>query len=80
MKELWNRILKDKILFVIFVAVCVTVLLDIALLVFDIVQFAIISNNRPALSAVFVPFNIVVVAVNILVAAAGICYAIFRKK
>ena len=80
MKELWNRILKDKVLFVIFVAVCVVSLLDFALLVFDVVQFVIISNNRPALSGAFVTFNIVAIVANILVAVAGICYAIFRKK
>ena len=79
-KGLWNRILNDKILFAIFVAVCVVVVLDVAVLIFDIVEFVTISNNRAALSNVFVPFNIAMVVANLVVAAAGVCYAIFRKK
>ena len=79
-KGLWNRILNDRILFVIFVAVCVVAFLDLAVLVFDVVEIIIISNNRAALSGMFVPLNIVIMVSNILVAAAGIGYAIFRKK
>ena len=79
-KGLWNRILNDKILFAIFVAVCVVVVLDVAVLIFDIVEFVTISNNRAALSNVFVPFNIAMVVANLVVVAAGVCYAIFRKK
>ena len=79
-KGLWNRILNDKILFAIFVAVCAVVVFDIAVLIFDIVEFAIISNNRASLSSLFVPFNVAIIVANLVVVAAGVCYAIFRKK
>ena len=79
-KGLWNRILNDKILFAIFVAVCVVVVLDVAVLIFDIVEFVTISNNRASLSSLFVPLNVAIIVANLVVAAAGVCYAIFRKK
>ena len=79
-KGLWNRILNDKILFAIFVAVCVVAVLDVAVLIFDIVEFVTISNNRASLSSLFVPFNVAIIVANLVVVAAGVCYAIFRKK
>lgn len=79
-KSLWNRILNDKILFAIFVAVCAVVLFDLFMIVYDIVQLVTISNNRAALSSLFVPLNIAFIVSNLVVTAAGICYAIFRKK
>jgi hypothetical protein len=50
------------------------------MIVYDIVQLVTISNNRAALSSLFVPLNIAFIASNLVVATAGICYAIFRKK
>lgn len=79
-KSLWNRIRQDKVLFGIFVFVCVAVAFDVFVLVFDIVQFAIVSNNRPALSRVFTPINIVAGVINLLAVLACVLYAIFRKK
>lgn len=79
-KSLWNRIRQDKILFAIFVFVCVAVVFDIFVLAFDIVQFAVVSNNRPALSRAFTTINIVAGAINLLAVLACVLYAIFRKK
>lgn len=79
-KSLWNRIRQDKILFAIFVFVCVAVVFDIFVLAFDFVQFVIVSNNRPALSRAFTTINIVAGAINLLAVLACVLYAIFRKK
>ena len=79
-KSLWNRIRQDKILFSIFIFVCGVVAFDVFVLVFDVVQFAIVSNNRPALSVAFAPINFIAGALNLLAVAVCVLYAIFRKK
>jgi uncharacterized membrane protein len=79
-KGLWHRIRQDKILFAIFVFVCVAVMFDLFVLVFDIVQFAIVSNNRPALATSFTALNIIAAALNLVAVAVCVLYAIFRKK
>ena len=79
-KKLWNRIINDKILFAIFCFVCVVVAFDLFVLAFDIVQFSVISNNRPALSAAFVSINVIASVLNLLAVVGCVLYAIFRKK
>ena len=79
-KSLWNRIRQDKILFTIFIFVCIVVVFDLFVLAFDIVQFVIVSNNRPALSTSFATINMVASIMNLLVVASCVLYAIFRKK
>lgn len=79
-KGLWNRIKNDKILFAIFIFVCAVVSYDVFVLVFDIVQFVIISNNRPALANSFATINVIASVLNLIAVATCILYAIFRKK
>ena len=79
-KKLWNRILNDKILFVIFIVVCAIVLFDLFVLVFDIVQFVIVADNSAALSNNFRWLNLLASGLTIIGVIGCFCYAIFRKK
>lgn len=79
-KALWNRILNDKILFAIFVFVCVVVAFDVFVLVFDVVQFIMVASNRALYSKAFVAINVIASVMNLLAVAACVLYVVLRKK
>ena len=79
-KAVWNRILNDKILFAIFVFVCVVVAFDVFVLVFDVVQFIMVSSNRALYSKAFVAINVIASILNLIAVAACVLYVVLRKK
>ena len=80
MKRLWNRIKNDKLLFGLFVFVCVVIVFDLFTVVFDIIQLVIVSKNRAGIYGMFSVINLISGGLTALSAILITLYIVLRKN
>lgn len=65
-KTKFNKLARSKTALTIFCIIAICLLLDIAMVIFNISEFAVIKSNSANLAGGFLAFNIVTMAMNIL--------------
>ena len=80
MRRFFAMLRYSKKLLIITIATLIDVLLMLGLIVFDVVQFALLKNNSAMLSAAFIPINIVLIVLAGLNLIAVIGFMIYRKR
>ena len=80
MVKIFYKLLRDKLLFSLVIAIMITFILDITLLIFDLIQFIKVSKSATTLAVSFVSFNIVVLVINILVLIFGLIYFLLKRR
>ena len=80
MRRFFAMLRYSKKLLIITIATLIDVLLMLGLIVFDVVQFALLKNNSVMLSAAFIPINIVLIVLAGLNLIAVIGFMIYRKR
>ena len=80
MRRFFAMLRYSKKLLIIAIVTLIDVLLMLGLIVFDVVQFALLKNNSAMLSAAFIPINIVLIVLAGLNLIAVIGFMIYRKR
>lgn len=80
MGKIFNRLLRDKLLLVLAIAVLVAFVVDFVLIIFDIVELIKVSKAATRLSTIFVGFNIFGIVLNLLVVIFGVVYFILKRR
>ena len=80
MNKLFYKLKNDKLFLLLFAAISVIVLFDLFMLIFDIIQFAKISQNSVNLFNGFVTLNVFAGVINILAIAVIIAYLAVSKR
>ena len=78
-KSLFYKMKRSKLSFAAMICVFVCLALDIALLIFDLIEFAVVKTNAAKLASMFLGINIFVIAVNALTIAFIIVFLILKK-
>ncbi len=79
MKSLFYKMKRSKSVFAIMICFFVCLVLDFALLVFDMIEFVVIKSNSAKLAGMFLGLNIFVIALNILTIAFIVVVLILKK-
>ena len=78
-KSLFYKKKREKLAFVAMICVFVCLALDVALLIFDVIELAIVKTNSAKLAGMFLGINIFVIALNALTVAFIIVLLILKK-
>lgn len=78
-KSLFYKMKREKLAFLAMICVFVSLALDVALLIFDVIELAIVKTNSAKLAGMFLGINIFVIALNALTVAFIIVLLILKK-
>ena len=78
-KSLFYKMKREKLAFFAMICVFVCLALDVALLIFDVIELAIVKTNSAKLAGMFLGINIFVIALNALTVAFIIVLLILKK-
>ena len=78
-KSLFYKMKREKLAFLAMICVFVCLTLDVALLIFDVIELAIVKTNSAKLAGMFLGINIFVIALNALTVAFIIVLLILKK-
>ena len=80
MTKFWYNLKHNNWILTLFVVSIVVAVVDIALVIFDVIQLSNIAVNSASLSGVFLFFNIFAIVLNVLFVALMVIYAFVRKS
>lgn len=80
MIKLFCKLKRDKMFLSLVVVCAILFILDIALIIFDVCELALISQKLMVLSINFVPLNIAVLALNFLGLIYIIIYFVIKNR
>lgn len=79
-KTKFSKLARSKTSLTIFCMIAICLLLDIALVIFNISEFAVIKTNSANLAGGFLAFNIAIMVLNILTIALISVLLILKNK
>lgn len=79
MISLFLKIKKNKVLFSLVIALFAVALFDVIAIVINVVQMIKTGSNAASLMGAFLPFNIVVIAINVIAVASVVLYVVLKR-
>ena len=80
MTKFWYNLKHNNWILTLFVVSIVVAVVDIALVIFDVIQLSNVAVNSASLSGGFLFFNIFAIVLNVLFVALMVIYAFVRKS
>lgn len=78
-KSKFHKIMRSKLTLSLFVLVCVCLVFDLAVILFNVIELMLISSNSAKLSSGFVAFNIASIVINVCLIIAIVVLLILKK-
>ena len=80
MRSLFYKLKRNKAMLTFLICLSLLTLLTLSCVIFDIVELAATSQNSTSFSSAFVPFNIVVAALDGIFLVIFVIYIIVKKR
>lgn len=73
------KLMKNKWIFALCIVVTCVLIFDVSVIVFDIIQIAVIQKNAAKLSGMFVGINVATICLNVFCSLLILTYYLVRK-